>query len=92
MFGGPSITHCLTLEPDLVRRGGVDVATQRVESWDYLSRDMESRDPPKASFEIPTCKPDMVREDFLPHLLGGSDHALQPICFLRKLLGPYSPR
>ena len=67
------------------------------ERWDrgivssVMFRNLESHCPPKASVEVPTCKPDTLRAEFLPHLLGGSDHALQPIFFLKRLLGRCSP-
>ena len=37
--------------------------------------------------EVPTCMPDTFRAKLLPHLLRGSDNALQPIYFLKRLLG-----
>ena len=66
------------------------------ETWDcgiisaVMSRNLESHCPPKASVEVPTCKPDTVRAECLPHLLRGSDHALEPNHLLKRLLERYS--
>ena len=49
MFGGPSITHCLALEPDLVERGSVDVATRNVGLWDYFGRHVKELGIPLSS-------------------------------------------
>ena len=49
-----------------------------------MFRNLESHCPREASVEVPTCKPDTVRAKFFPHLLRGSDHALQPIYILKR--------
>ena len=67
------------------------------ERWDrgtissVMSRKLESHRPPKASVEVPNCKPDTLGAECLPHLLEGIDHALQPIFSLKRILGRRSP-
>ena len=57
-----------------------------------MSGNLGFHGPPEASVEVPNCKPDTFRAELLPHLLRGSDHALQPIYFLKRMLGRCSPQ